>query len=162
MAGGGFPLFDPPAGETVLAPDAPGPGTWVGAPSVIYDSKRRRVLMSYRRRRPRDGSKDERGYLAVVAQSTDGGRTFSDLWQVTKQQIGTSSLERFCLRRAPEGAWLLYTSWEDPPRSDQWRIDVLRAREPDDFDIATARLVLSPAGAGVHAGKDPYVIGRAA
>src|SRR5450755_101027 len=158
IARGSFPLFDPQAGETVLAPDTPGAGCWVGAPSVVYDALSRRVLMSYRRRRPRDGSVDERGYVGIVAQSTDGGRSFTELWHVTKQQIGTSSLERFCLRRSPAGDWLLYTSWEDPPSSDHWRIDLLRAPEPERFDISTAQPVIAPADVGVAAVKDPYVI----
>jgi hypothetical protein len=158
IASGSFPVFDPQAGETVLAPDAAGRGCWVGAPSVVYDSQSRRVLMSYRRRRPRDGSVNERGYVGIVAQSTDGGRSFTEVWHVTKRQIGTSSLERFCLRRGPAGDWLLYTSWEDPPSSDRWRIDLLRAPEPEHFDISTAQSVIVPADFGIDAVKDPYVI----
>jgi hypothetical protein len=96
--------------------------------------------------------------VGIVAQSTDGGRSFTEVWHVTKQQIGTSSLERFCLRRAPVGDWLLYTSWEDPPSSDHWRIDVLRAPEPEHFNISMAQPVIAPADVGVAAVKDPYVI----
>ena len=55
--------------------DAPGAGHWAGAPSVVVADDDR-VLLSYRRRRPRDGSTDERGYLAAIAESNDGGRTF--------------------------------------------------------------------------------------
>jgi hypothetical protein len=158
VASGGFPLFDPRAGATVLTPDAPGAGYWVGAPSVLYDSASGRVLMAYRRRRPRDGSPCERGYQAGVAESVDGGRSFSLVWEVTKQQARTSSLERFCLRRIPAGDWLLYMSLEDPPSSGRWRIDVLRAATPGGFDLATAQPVLAPAVVGVDAVKDPYVM----
>lgn len=157
-ASGAFPLFDPREGETVLTADAAGAGHWVGAPSVVYDSASERVLMTYRRRRPRDGSPNERGYQGGVAQSLDGGRTFRPVWKVTKQQARTSSLERFCLRRGPAGDWLLYISLEDPPSSGRWRIDVLRASRPEGFDLATAQAVLAPAALGVDAVKDPYVI----
>ncbi len=150
------PGFAPEGGETVLAPDAPGAGHWAGAPSVVAEDDR--VLLTYRRRRPRDGSPDERGYLGAIAESRDGGRSFTDIWRVTKQELGTSSLERFCLRRAPEGDWLLYTSWEDPPSSGKWRIDVMRASTPKDFSPQSATGVLLPDNLGVDAVKDPYVL----
>ena len=156
-ASGGFPVFDPRWGETVLVPDAPGPGHWVGAPSVVVDPDAGRVLMAYRRRRPRDGSACERGYLVEVGASQDGGRSFHPIWRMTKEAAGSSSLERFCLRRAPGRGWLLYTSWEDPPSSGRWRISVLGATAPDRFDPAHARPLLSPAAVGVDAVKDPFV-----
>jgi len=154
---GRSPGFDPEAGETIVLPDAPGAGHWAGAPSVVV-AEHGRVLLSYRRRRPRDGSPDERGYLGAIAESNDGGRSFADIWRVTKHEIGTSSLERSCLRRAPEGDWLLYTSWEDPPSSGKWRVDVLRAPVPGGFSAASATGVLLPDDLGVDAVKDPYVL----
>jgi hypothetical protein len=153
------PWFDPEAGETVLMPESEGRGYWVGAPSLVVDDARQRVLLSYRRRRPRDGSSDERGYLAAIAESTDGGRSFTDVWRLTKHEVGTSSLERFCLRPT-RGQWLLYTSWEDPPSSGRWRIDLLRAATPEDFSLSTAVPVLAPDQVGVDAVKDPYVVER--
>ena len=156
----GFPGFDPHKGETVLTPDGPGPGHWVGAPSVVSDPESGRVLLAYRRRRPRDGSPSERGYLAAVGASRDGGRSFEEIWQVTKEQVGTSSLERCCMRRAPEGDWLLYASWEDPPSSGRWQISVTRAGRPEEFDVAAFHPVLTPGDVGVDAVKDPWVIGE--
>ena len=151
------PWFDPEAGETVLLPEAAGRGYWVGAPSIVNDGDGGRVLLSYRRRRPRDGSPDERGHTAAIAESTDGGRSFTDIWSLTKQEVGTSSLERFCLR-AGDREWLLYTSWEDPPSSGRWRIDVLRAATPEQLSLSSAVPVLLPGDVGVDAVKDPYVV----
>lgn len=151
------PWFDPSQGETVLLPDSDGAGHWVGAPSAVVDEDGGRVLITYRRRRPRDGSADERGYVGAIAASTDGGRTFGDIWSVTKHEVGTSSIERFCLRPNGQG-WLLYTSWEDPPSSGRWRVDVLRAARPEDFSLASATPVLLPGDVGVDAVKDPYVL----
>lgn len=155
---GRFPAFDPEGGETVLEPDAAGAGHWVGAPSVIEDPASGRVLMAYRRRRPRDGSARERGYMAAVAASSDGGGSFEDLWRVTKQEVATTSLERFCLRPGAAGDWLLYTSWEEPAASGRWRIGLLRAAAPEQFEIAAAQPVLAPEDVGVDAVKDPYVV----
>lgn len=157
---GRFPSFEPRTGETVLVPDAPGPGHWVGAPSVIADRQSDRVILAYRRRRPRDGSAQERGYLVALGESRDGGRSFRRIWSVTKAEVATSSLERFCVRRDPAGAWLLYTSWEDPPSSGHWRISVVCAERPEQFSIAHARPVLTWTDVGVDAVKDPYVFRR--
>ncbi|HMK97046.1 MAG TPA: hypothetical protein VK425_05815, partial [Acidimicrobiales bacterium] len=152
---GRAPWFDPEAGEPVLLPEREGKGYWVGAPSVVADNGR--ILLSYRRRRPRDGSPDERGHLAAIAQSTDGGRSFDDIWSLNKHDVGTSSLERFCLRRAGGAEWRLYTSWEDPPSSGRWRIDMMTASSPDGFSLRSAVPVVRPDAVGVDAVKDPYV-----
>ncbi|HTW07468.1 MAG TPA: sialidase family protein [Acidimicrobiales bacterium] len=151
------PWFDPEQGETVLVPERPGRGYWVGAPCVVAGGGR--VLLSYRRRRPRDGSAQERGHMAAIAESSDGGRTFADIWSMSKQEVGTSSIERFCLRLGPEGRdWLLYTSWEDPPSSGRWRVDLMQASTPDGFSLSRAQAVLLPGDVGVDAVKDPYVL----
>ncbi len=148
--------FDPEEGTTILEPDASGPGNWVGCPSVLYDAERERVLLTYRRRRPRGGPPPDRGYECCIAESSDGVR-FTDLWCVTKDAFETTSMERFNLQRSPGGGWLLYVSYEHP-EDGRWRIDVLEADAPDAFDPASARTVLTPAGTGTDAVKDPYVV----
>ena len=45
--------FDPAEGVTILEPQAPGAGNWVGCPTVVYDPSRESISMTYRRRRPR-------------------------------------------------------------------------------------------------------------
>ena len=153
---GSFRAFAPEAGTTVLAPDEPGPGHWVGAPSVTLDPVRGTILLTYRRRRPRDGSPRERGYECCVAESTDGV-AFTDLWRIDKETLRTRSMERFSLHRDYDGRYLLYTSYED--RADnRWRIDVIEAEAPDAFDPATAHDVLTAAETGTDAVKDPYVV----
>lgn len=150
------PWFNPEDGEVVMLPDGSGSGYWVGAPGVVMDEAGDRVLMTYRRRCPRDGSARERGYLAAIAASCDGGRTFQDIWTVTKEEVATSSLERFCLRPSGEG-WWLYTSWESPPGSGQWRVDVLQAAQPEQMSVAHASGLFLPGPLRVDAVKDPYV-----
>ncbi len=148
--------FDPEDGTTILEPDAPGPGNWVGCPSVVYDAERERILLTYRLRRPRGGPPPDRGYECRIAESSDGVR-FTDLWSVTKDAFATTSMERFNLQRSPAGGWLLYVSYEHP-EDGRWRIDVLEADAPDAFDPASAHTVLTPAGTGTDAVKDPYVV----
>lgn len=148
--------FDPEEGTTILAPDAPGPGNWVGCPSVLYDDEGGRILLTYRRRRPRGGPLPDRGFECAIAESADGVR-FTDLWRVTKDAFSTTSMERFNLQRGPGGSWLLYVSYEHPD-DGRWRIDVLEAEAPDAFVPTAARTVLTPAGTGTNAVKDPYVV----
>ena len=151
-----FPRFDPEAGVTVLEPDATGRGNWVGCPSILEDAFRGTLLLTYRKRRPRGGPPPDRGYECCIAESADGV-TFTDLWRVTKEDLATESMERFCLHRDPDGRYLLYLSYVDPA-DGRWRIDVCEARAPDAFDVRTARPVLSAAGTGTDAVKDPYVL----
>jgi hypothetical protein len=152
---GFVPSFDPEAGVTILEPDGTGPGNWVGAPSVLYDPARESILLTYRRRRPR-GEPGERGYRCCVAESRDGV-SFRDLWTIDKDALQTTSMERFDLHRDPRGRYLLYLSYEDP-EDGRWRIDVIEDTEPDGFDPARRKPVLTAAGTGTAAVKDPHVL----
>jgi hypothetical protein len=148
--------FDPAAGETILAPAAPGPGNWVGCPSVLHDPARGTVLLTYRRRRPRGGPSPDRGYECGIAESADGVH-FEEISTLTKDAFAATSMERFCLHRDPSGRYLLYVSYEHPD-DGRWRIDVIEADAPDAFDPSAARTVLTPAATGTDAVKDPYVV----
>jgi hypothetical protein len=152
---GSFPRFDPQDGETVLEPPAPGPGHWVGAPSVLHDPARDVVLLTYRLRRPR-GEPDERGYECRVAESKDGVH-FDDVWSVRKGELGSVSLERFNLHRDTDGRYLLYLSYLHP-EDGRWRIDVVTAADPHSFDVRRAQTVLRPESTRTDAVKDPYVV----
>jgi hypothetical protein len=152
---GFVPAFDPEDGVTVLEPAAPGPGNWVGCPSVLYDPARESVLLTYRRRRPR-GEPDDRGYRCAVAESSDGVH-FRDVWTIDRSEVGSTSLERFNLHRDPDGRYLLYLSYEHP-EDGRWRIEVIEDTRPDGFDPARRATVLTPAATGTAAVKDPYVV----
>jgi hypothetical protein len=142
--------WDPAEGVTVLAPEAPGRGHWVGAPSLLDDGGR--ILLAYRLRRPRPG----RGYECRIAASADGVR-FTDVWSVRKETLRSTSMERFCLRRHADGRYLLYTSYEHPD-DGRWRIDVAEAGAVEALDATHARTVLTPAATGTAAVKDPVVV----
>ncbi|MEV0387101.1 hypothetical protein [Nonomuraea sp. NPDC050643] len=148
-----LPAFDPLAGTVVLAPEKDEEGYWVGSPGVLHDGER--FWLTYRRRRPR-GSEAERGWWGAVAVSEDGVG-FTDVWSVHKDDLGTSSMERFCLTPADEGGFRLYLSYVDPA-DNRWRIDALAAGHPSEFDLASARPVLTAASTGTEGVKDPYVL----
>lgn len=151
---GRVPLFDPEQGETILEPEGTGPGYWVGAPSILWDADRESYLLTYRRRRPRQIQPD-RGYVAHIAESKDG-RHFKDIWTVEKNAFGTTSMERFSLAREPGGPYRLYTCYVDPA-DNRWRIDVLEADRPEEFDPAEARPALTAETTGTEGVKDPWV-----
>jgi hypothetical protein len=111
--------------------------------------------LTYRERRPR-GAEAERGWRCAVAVSRDGVR-FEDVWQVHKDELGTASMERFCLFPRPGGGFRLFLSYVDP-QDNRWRIDVLEADEPSRFDVGQAAPVLTAASTGTEGVKDPYVL----
>jgi hypothetical protein len=150
-----MPAFDPLSGIVVKEPERAEAGYWVGCPGVLYEPDKRRFLMTYRERRPR-GADPEHGWRCALARSEDGVH-FTDVWEVHKDELGTSSMERFSVVPAPGGGYDLYISYVDPA-DNRWRVDVLRADTPDGFAIATARPVLTAASTGTEGVKDPYVL----
>lgn len=153
---GSFRNFDPEQGKTVLHPDTSGAGTWVGSPGVLYEPHLKRFLLTYRRRRPRGDAATERGWRCAVAVSDDGLH-FRDVWVVEKRELRTPSMERFCILPDPAVGYLLYISYVDPA-DQRWRVDVLRAVNPDEFDIRTAAPVLTAESTGTEGVKDPYAL----
>jgi hypothetical protein len=149
-----FPAFDPEMGQVVLEPEAPGKGYWVGCPSVFYDAERESYLLTYRRRRPR-GLGEERGYACFVAESKDG-LAFKDIWSIKKAELNSSSMERFCVQKSPTGTYLLYISYVDAA-DNRWRIDVIEADKPENFDPKTRREIFTAASTNSEAVKDPFV-----
>lgn len=149
-----LPVFDPEQGTTVLTPERDEPGYWVGCASVLAEEGR--YLLTYRQRRPRGDAATERGWRCAVAVSTDGV-DFQDIWSVEKGELGTPSMERFCLHRRGDGSYQLYISYVDPA-DNRWRIDVVEAASPDAFDVAARRPVFTAAGTGTEGVKDPRVV----
>jgi len=118
--------FNPAKGTVVREPPGEGPGYWAGAPGVTYHRKLERFYMVYRLRRPR-GLEPDRGAEIRIAYSRDGV-TFQDVWSGTKDQLGTSSIERCALVHLPDGGWRLYPSYVDPA-DGRWMIGLVEAEE---------------------------------
>ena len=155
-----LPIFDPFEGETILGPETEGQGYWVGAPAVTWDPARDSFLLCYRRRRPREHVPD-RGYLAVVAESSDG-KNFETLWSMTKKELDTTSIEKCCLLRSEDGIYRYYFSYVDPA-DQRWRIDMVECDSPEKIDIGGRREIFTAASAAaaqdspVEGVKDPMV-----
>lgn len=149
-------LFDPEAAHVVREPLAAGNGHWVGAPCVLHLPDEDAFYLYYRRRRPR-GQEPDRGYACYVARSSDG-KHFEDIWSAPKAAFGnSSSVEKSSLVRDPNGRFLLYVSYVDSA-DNRWRIDVLEADSPADFEPANRKPVLTAADIHAEGVKDPYVI----
>jgi hypothetical protein len=148
-----LPGLDPDDGIVLRGPERAEPGYWAGCPSVVADGDR--WLMTYRQRRPR-GAERERGWRCAVAVSDDG-ISFSDVWSVTKDELSTSSMERFAVAPLPDGGgYRLLLSYVDPV-DNRWRIDSVTAADPAQFDVAARRPVLTAASTATEGVKDPWL-----
>ena len=136
------------ASTVVAAPEDPGPGAWVGAPSaVLHDGV---WWLAYRRRRPLG---EGRGIANVVARSTDGV-TFEPVVEIGRAAFGAESLERPALVRVPHGPWRLYVSCATPA-SKHWRVDLLEAATVEGLAAAVPCTVFP--GSAHQGVKDPVV-----
>ncbi|WP_169950100.1 hypothetical protein [Microbispora sp. H11081] len=144
-------MFAPKPERSVVAvpPPGDGPGCWAGAPSAV--SRDGWIYLAYRLRRPLD---EGRGYAVEIARSADGER-FERILTITKEQMKTESLERPTLVVTPEGRWRLYLSCATYG-TKHWRVEMIEAAGPADFDPADAQVVLpGDLKTGV---KDPVIL----
>jgi len=149
---GMVPLFDPKEGQTVVDPPGSGRGWWAGAPSVIYDDQKDRFLLFYRLRKPRELG---RGFKCCIAESVDGA-SFSVIWEGTKEELQSPSLERASIFKNLDGSYSLYISYVDP-KDLRWRMDYLHAESADEFDLRRRFKIFTAEDIHVEGVKDPYV-----
>ncbi len=151
------PLFDPAEGVPVRAPLASGPGWWAGAPGAAFDPISNAFFLVYRQRQPRELG---RGVECRIAAS-DNGIAFTDIWALPKTTLDALSLERCSLHRGLDGKWRLYLCYVSP-EDNRWRIGLVEADEPDQFDATTLTPLLTADDVGGEGVKDPnvFVIGR--
>ncbi len=142
-------LRDLGTAQVVLAPDEPGPGSWVGAPCAVRIGDD--VWLAYRKRRPVGRG---RGYANVVARSADG-LDFRTVATIGKDTFGGESLERPALVVTDDGTWRLYVSVATPG-TKHWRVDLLEASSAE--GLATAEPVTVMPGSDALAVKDPVVV----
>src|SRR6266699_6314283 len=132
----------------VITPPGDGPGYWAGGPSAVLTGEG--IYLAYRLRRPVGSG---RGYAVAVARSADGVR-FETLTTIGREEAGAESLERPGLVRDRSGRWRLYLSCATPG-TKHWRIEVLEAAHPAEFDVGR-RLVVLPGDAATGV-KDPVI-----
>jgi len=146
------PLFAPSEGVTVREPLGRGRGWWAGAPSAVYDDEAGRFYLYYRYRKPRELGRGVQGRIAV---SEDGLR-FEDVSCITKEELGSPSLEKACLVKTLDGPLRLYISFVGA--DNKWRIEMLEADQPSELDPARKVQVLTPEDIGAEGVKDPVVL----
>jgi hypothetical protein len=138
----------PAQSAVAVAPPGEGPGYWAGASSAIeWDGS---IYLAYRLRQPLGMG---RGYAVEVARSGDGEH-FERLLTITKEQVGTESLERPALTRTPDGVWRLYLSCATYG-TKHWRVELIEAANPAGFDPRQRRVTLP--GDTKTAVKDPVI-----
>lgn len=81
-----------------------------------------------------------RGGHCYIAESTDGV-SFTNIWHLTKEQLNSPSIEKASLVLMPSGLFHLYLSYVDPS-DNRWRIDLLVAASPKEFDVTKRQSVL--------------------
>jgi len=146
-------LFDPKDGITIFDSPGEGAGYWIGAPGVIYDDEKGKFFIYYRRRKPRELG---RGYECGIAESIDGIK-FKQIWVASKDSFGSISVERAAIVKTLEGKYRLYIGYV-APEDNKWKIDMIEADSPENFNPGTKRLVLAPEDCGVEGVKDPYIM----
>src|SRR6266581_6905536 len=149
----GPPAMAPPdPASAVIVKSATGSGgqSWVGSPSAVRVGDE--IVIAYRLRDPA-----HRGYAVEIARSADGVR-FQTLLSISKEQMDCESLERPALVLTGDGTWRLYLSCATIG-TKHWRVELLEAPAPEDFDPASRQVVLP--GDSRLAVKDPVVVERA-
>lgn len=145
-----LPIPSPENASIVVAPPGDGTGYWAGGPSAVL-AEDGTYWLGYRLRRPLGAG---RGYANVIARSHDG-ETFETVAVLERGEFDCDSLERPALIASPDGTWRIYVSCATPG-SDHWRVDVIDAPSPSEFEAGSARTVLAGDPASV-AVKDPVV-----
>jgi hypothetical protein len=136
----------PDESTVVIAPPGTGRGYWAGAPSSALGDDG--IYLAYRLRRPAG-----RGYAIAVARSADGVH-FKTLATIGREEVRAESLERPELVRDHTGRWRLYLSCATPG-TKHWRIELLEAAHPAEFD-PSQRVVVLPGDAKTGV-KDPVI-----
>jgi len=150
------PKFDPEKGKTVLKPEGEGYGYWVGGHKVVFDPAENKFYLFYRTRKPLGKG---RGGGCCVAESIDGV-SFTTIWEAAKEQLDALSIEVGTLIQDPSsGNWRLYLSYQCT--GGVWRIDLIQADHPRNFDAWHHRTVVQPGEFGLASIKDPgvYIVG---
>ncbi len=145
--------FDPRRGTVIRTPPGRGYGYWAGGMKVSHDPVSGVFALFYRERTPLERG---RGGRCAVAMSTDGIE-FDDVWETTKEELASSSIEVGHPVLHEDGEWRLYLSYEREIQRT-WRVDVIRASHPSRFEAQGRRTVLEPGHFGMSFIKDPWIV----
>ena len=144
------PLFDPDESKVIIEPTGQEKGYWVGACGAAYDPETETYFLSYRVREPRP----VRGGICRIAEGKDG-ENFKTIWSTTKEALESDSIEKSSLIKGIDGLWWMYISYVDP-KDKRWKIDLMKAAHPSEFQISNRKEVLTAAQTGTEGIKDPF------
>jgi len=130
---------------------AHGTGNWIGAASALIHGGY--IYLAYRDRHPVDKGRGNRAYVA--RSPVHDGINFDTLCVIDKEDMDAESLERPALDVTPDGDWDLYLSCATF-NSKHWRIERLRAGQPQDFSARTRQTAFP--GSAAFGIKDPVLI----
>lgn len=146
------PKFDPEEGKTVFEPEGRGYGYWVGGHNIVFDPVEGKFYLYYRVRYPLGKG---RGGKCRIAESKDGV-LFTNVWEAAKEQLNAESIEVGSLIKDPSTSkWRLYISYQT--HNGPWRVDLIEADHPKNFDAWHHRTVMQPEDYGLKFIKDPKV-----
>ncbi|MPV36694.1 glycoside hydrolase family protein [Georgenia subflava] len=148
--------WDPRQDTVLMEPEVTAPNYWVGCASALVEDDR--VLITFRRRRPRGGDAERGWQIGVAELGIDlDPASLREIVTVHKDELGTASMERACLVPAQAGGYELYFSYVDPA-DERWRVDVVQTDDPARLDIRDRRTVFTAASVGAEGVKDPRVV----
>lgn len=141
-------------GAVIREPVGNEKGFWAGSPGAYYDDRGRAWYLTYRIRRPR-GIHPDRGGEVRIARSTDL-QTWDDVVAIRKDQYDSTSVERSCVHRGPDGQWRYFTSYVNPG-DGRWCVAVMKAPQIAQIDPAKRAPVFSGPSLGLEGVKDPWI-----
>jgi len=142
------------SGTVLREPVGMGNGYWAGCPGFWHDTLDGVDYLTYRIRRPR-GVQPERGGEVRVARSTDG-RTFEDVWRLTKDQVNSASLERTHLTRGLDGQYRYFAS-HVAPEDGRWCVTSAKAVSATAINAANMKRLFTAQDFKLEGIKDPWV-----
>jgi len=143
-------------GAIVREPVGNEQGYWVGCPAVTWDETDQAAYLCYRIRRPR-GVQPDRGGEVRICKTTDF-ENYEDVWSMTKDQLGTSSIERNVVRRGDDGNWRYFSSYVDPA-DGRWQTCVIKGgSDIASLDPANMQPIFKAGDLGLEGVKDPWLM----
>jgi hypothetical protein len=142
------------SGKIIREPVGFETGYWAGAPGVFHSADEGAWYLTYRIRRPR-GVAPDRGGEARIARSSNL-QNWEDVWSVTKDKLGSASIERSAIYKAADGQWHYFTSYVDPA-DGRWCVSCLKSKSVSKFNAAKVKPLFKAASLELEGIKDPWI-----
>ncbi len=142
-------LLKPFEADTVLRPEYPGKGSWVGAPAACYSKSEGCFYLLVRFRK-----EGVRGYKTVLYRTGDG-INLERVARLDAVSLGARSIERGAFEQIGK-IWRFYLSYEDL-KDGLWKLAVAEKKDIRDISAGDFEVILQGADIGVTWVKDPVL-----